>query len=203
MKNVPKQATAKSSIQKKVRPRKAGGKKLSQKCKTDSKKCVLSIRTDNGQSSINPSDGSVEDEASTSPTPFSTNDAMLGNGSDSKDFHENSGVSASATAVKPQNRYILFVGNLPYGATAAAIQKFFKSQGAAAHLLFVTYNTNESLLFLDVIGVRLLSSKDTKKPRGCAFVEFSSAAGYKVSKRCQDLNVFCKFNVCLLFARLD
>lgn len=66
--------------------------------------------------------------------------------------------SASSGAVLPKTRYILFVGNLPYGITVAQIRQFFKSQ--------------------DVTNVRLLTSKGTQQPRGCAFVEFESSKGY-------------------------
>ncbi|XP_053991039.1 uncharacterized protein LOC128883075 isoform X2 [Hylaeus volcanicus] len=71
---------------------------------------------------------------------------------------------------KKQKRYILFVGNLPYGITKKQLATFFKG--------------------LDVISLRLLDSKIDKKPHGCAFVELKTSkdftAGLKYHRQMLD-----------------
>ncbi|KAI8973938.1 hypothetical protein BDB01DRAFT_844975 [Pilobolus umbonatus] len=58
------------------------------------------------------------------------------------------------------NRYILFVGNLPYQTTKEELQNHFHSAG-------------------EIKSVRLLTDKVTGKPKGFAFVEFGSAKDLK------------------------
>jgi len=62
-------------------------------------------------------------------------------------------------------RYILFVGNMPFGAMKEDIEKHFscvKPRG-------------------DISSVRILTSKKTAKSKGCAFVEFSNSAAYNLA----------------------
>lgn len=57
-----------------------------------------------------------------------------------------------------RRRYILFVGNLPYKASADDIKKHFRAAGEAS--------------------VRLMTDKKTRKPKGFAFVEFPDLATF-------------------------
>ncbi|KAI8084607.1 uncharacterized protein BX664DRAFT_337372 [Halteromyces radiatus] len=58
--------------------------------------------------------------------------------------------------VEDGKRYIVFVGNLPYGATKEGLEKHFQSAGG-------------------IVSVRLMTDKETKKPKGFAFMEFESS----------------------------
>jgi hypothetical protein len=82
-------------------------------------------------------------------------------------------VQASAAAVVPpspeakaklkgKRLYIVFVGNLSFSTTAEALQHHFKACGQCT--------------------VRLLTKKGTLEPRGCAFVEFTSASSHEVRR---------------------
>ncbi|KAI8362762.1 hypothetical protein BD560DRAFT_404024 [Blakeslea trispora] len=55
-----------------------------------------------------------------------------------------------------QNRYIIFVGNLPYTTTKEELEKHFESAGT-------------------IKSVRLLTDKATGKPKGFAFMEFENS----------------------------
>ncbi|KAI8353263.1 hypothetical protein EDC96DRAFT_517375 [Choanephora cucurbitarum] len=55
-----------------------------------------------------------------------------------------------------QNRYIIFVGNLPYTTTKEELEKHFESAGK-------------------IRSVRLLTDKATGKPKGFAFMEFENS----------------------------
>ena len=59
-------------------------------------------------------------------------------------------------SIQPKRRYILFVGHLPYEATAEDIVDHFEKRG------------------VQVKNLRLLTKKETGKSRGIAFVEFDS-----------------------------
>ena len=63
----------------------------------------------------------------------------------------------AGSSIKPKRRYILFVGHLPYEATAEDIADHFEKKG------------------VQVKNLRLLTKKETGKSRGIAFVEFDSA----------------------------
>eukprot|EP00118_Oscarella_pearsei_P000363 m.4772 g.4772 ORF g.4772 m.4772 type:complete len:190 (+) comp11264_c0_seq1:10-579(+) len=63
---------------------------------------------------------------------------------------------------KNRNKYIVFLGNLPYKVTTDDIKNHFKKPG-------------------NIRDVRLLTSKDTGESRGCAFVEFSDSRSYLLS----------------------
>ncbi|KAG0174004.1 hypothetical protein DFQ28_007235 [Apophysomyces sp. BC1034] len=55
-----------------------------------------------------------------------------------------------------QNRFIVFVGNLPYDITKEDLEKHFESAGG-------------------IRSVRMLTDKQTKKPKGFAFLEFETS----------------------------
>jgi nucleolar protein 6 len=66
--------------------------------------------------------------------------------------------SSSSSVVRPssvKSRYILFVGNLPYRCSSDDLKQYFHS--------------------LSINAIRLPTDKDTNKPSGYAFVEFSDA----------------------------
>lgn len=63
----------------------------------------------------------------------------------------------AGSSIKPKRRYILFVGHLPYEATAEDIVDHFEKKG------------------VQVKNLRLLTKKETGKSRGIAFIEFDSA----------------------------
>ncbi|KAI7904982.1 uncharacterized protein BX663DRAFT_501264, partial [Cokeromyces recurvatus] len=54
------------------------------------------------------------------------------------------------------NRYIIFIGNLPYTTTKEELEIHFKSAG-------------------EIKSIRLMTDKITKKPKGFAFMEFENA----------------------------
>ncbi|KAI8143225.1 hypothetical protein BJV82DRAFT_668857 [Fennellomyces sp. T-0311] len=60
------------------------------------------------------------------------------------------------TAEEKKNRFILFVGNLAYDTTGDNLAKHFESVG-------------------ELPSVRLMTDKQTKKPKGFAFIEFKDS----------------------------
>lgn len=67
------------------------------------------------------------------------------------------GSNETDTSTNPRNRYILFVGNLPYDASAEDILTHFERRG------------------VPMKDIRLLTEKESGKSRGIAFAEFDSA----------------------------
>ncbi|XP_026190275.1 uncharacterized RNA-binding protein C365.04c [Cyclospora cayetanensis] len=61
-------------------------------------------------------------------------------------------------------RYVLFVGNLPLSASADEVRSFFGRK-----------------LQLFIKDVRLLTDKQTKAPKGCAFVEFNNKDALQIA----------------------
>jgi nucleolar protein 6 len=62
------------------------------------------------------------------------------------------------------SRFIVFVGNLSYTTTKEDLEKHFASAGG-------------------LVSVRLLTDKETKKPKGFAFLEFQDSSHLNVSER--------------------
>lgn len=59
--------------------------------------------------------------------------------------------------IEVPTRYLLFLGNLAFDTTKEQIEEYFERVG-------------------DVVAVRLLTDRDTGKPRGCAFLELADSA---------------------------
>lgn len=72
------------------------------------------------------------------------------------------GSNETDTSTNPRNRYILFVGNLPYDASAEDILTHFERRG------------------VPMKDIRLLTEKESGKSRGIAFAEFDSAKRMQV-----------------------
>lgn len=75
------------------------------------------------------------------------------------------GSKETDTSINPRNRYILFVGNLPYDASAEDILTHFERRG------------------VPMKDIRLLTEKESGKSRGIAFAEFDSAKRMQVGLR--------------------
>ena len=86
-------------------------------------------------------------------------------------FHAESITSKSETRSgvscgEKRRRYILFVGNLPYMATADSVVDHFKRRG------------------VPVGEVRMLTAPGSARSRGCCFVEFDNTKAYLVRRWC-------------------
>lgn len=71
------------------------------------------------------------------------------------------GVDSNETAKGKPSRYVVFVGNLPYTATKEEIMEHFKKVG-------------------DIVDIRVPTDKDSKKPKGFAYVELKNEPAYQV-----------------------
>ncbi|KAI9030718.1 hypothetical protein CLU79DRAFT_731208 [Phycomyces nitens] len=119
---------------------------------------------------VEPSSGEVKEVAVEKPKPKKATKIVVGENDDESEEQPPVVGTKRKQTEKPANkakkqkdetqekgaRYIVFVGNLPYNTTKEELEKHFESVGG-------------------VTSVRLLTDKQTGKPKGFAFMEFESS----------------------------
>nr|CEL69144.1 TPA: RNA-binding protein, putative [Neospora caninum Liverpool] len=76
---------------------------------------------------------------------------------------------------KNEKRFILFAGNLPLGTKAEDLKAFFKNK-LQRDGLFDVLSTEPR-----IVEVRMLTHRETNKPKGCAFVEFDCREALEIA----------------------
>jgi len=101
------------------------------------------------------------DTTDTTDIPTDTSDITTDTTSLVKDEEPVPEAVSQESEIKSKKRYILFLGNLALNTTEEAILEHFSKRGVV------------------ISQLRLLTHKDTGKPRGCAFAEFSNDRSLK------------------------
>ena len=124
---------------------------------------ALSISTEESSSS---DDDDVQTQPTTSQSKYSTPITQLTTSNNKNDSDKEAKRSRTKqklphTATSSNKRYILFLGNLSETSTHEDILAHFKKRGVA------------------IKELRLLTRKDSKKSRGCAFAEFETEKSFQ------------------------